>query len=154
ARRSETSVSGEAAGISLTTTNSRLRKRIAAAQTKTSRRGITPARCPSRAPSLSVASSAKLPIPNFEPILGIDLLDQAAPSVESVPSGKMRIEHRAGALPHFGEAAGICAKTVQCPGKQLAVTRLDDEPAIMMPDEASDFAVRCGDRDDGSAGGG
>ena len=42
-----------------------------------------------------------------------DFLQQAAPTRESVPPGKISIKHGAGAMPHFSEPAGIRAKAAQ-----------------------------------------
>jgi hypothetical protein len=68
-------------------------------------------------------------------------LDQALPALESAPARKVSIEHRAGAMPHFGKSAGICAKVAQRVGKKLALAGLDDYPAIMPADKSRDFPV-------------
>lgn len=81
-------------------------------------------------------------------------LDQILPVLESTPARKLRVEHSTGAMPQLGNAVGIGAQALQRIGKQLAFAGLDDDPAIMLPDEPCDFPVARGDRDDRSAGGG
>src|SRR6266700_5395268 len=71
-----------------------------------------------------------------------------------MPPGKVSIEHGAGAAPHFGESAGICAEKAQPLSKQFALAGLDDNPAIMLPDKTRNLAVARGDCNDRSAGGG
>jgi hypothetical protein len=69
------------------------------------------------------------------------LLDQAPPTVESLPARKVSVEHRAGAMPHLGKSARICAKAAQRAGKNLALAGLDDDAAFMPPDKPGDFPV-------------
>jgi hypothetical protein len=81
-------------------------------------------------------------------------LQQTVPAAEGSPASKVCIKHCAGAIPHFGNSAGICAKAAQRLGEKLAVAGLHDNPAIVPTDKSGDFSVYSGDRDDGSTGGG
>jgi hypothetical protein len=71
------------------------------------------------------------------------------PARESVPAGKIGLQHRPGASPHLDKTARIGAQAPQRVSEQLSGAGLDNKPATVSPHQASDFPVPRGDREDG-----
>ena len=83
-----------------------------------------------------------------------DIVDEAFPPFESLPTGELAIQHSAGPPPHFGDKIGVPRKAQKRVGKKLSLPGLDYKPTPMPPNKSADFTVRRGDGDNPTSGGG
>jgi hypothetical protein len=76
-----------------------------------------------------------------------DSFEEAVPPFESLSPAKMLVEHRAGANSHMRNTIRVGREAEERIAESLSATRLDNDSALMPPDEACDFAILRSDRD-------
>src|SRR5262249_46346188 len=72
--------------------------------------------------------------------------EQLLPTPKRMSARKLTVQHRAGLLSHLRHPRGAFGKEDQCLRQRSSIPRLDHQPAIMLPNEPSDFALARGDR--------
>jgi hypothetical protein len=78
---------------------------------------------------------------NILPSAALDIFQHPSPMVKRLPSRKMGVQHRSGALAHGSNAFRILGKKNKRFRKRIRIARFNNETALVLLNQLSDFAI-------------